>query len=306
MGGIITSTACKENDIILLGSTYLPDYPSGSSIEIIENNILLIGDDASQILLLDSSYQKLDSFKIANSTTQRIPKKTKHDYEASTVIKWNGMPAVAIFGSGSTELRRNVLLLPLPLSSSTSPAIINVGNIYDKLKGQMDINIEGAATINDHLVLSNRAHMGAPDNFLLKFQPHIFDTVDISTPTICRVKLPAFNQVVGISGLAYVAAKDILLFTASTEATADTYADGEIGESYLGIIRNASKAISEPEVEIDDLIVLSKYDAALQNQKIESLAVESIKGSFAIIHFVADNDDGSTKLFKMKLKLNAD
>jgi len=94
-----------------------------------------------------------------------------------------------------------------------------------------------------------------------------------------------------------------MFFTASTENTPNAYSDGEIGSSYIGYIKNISKKLNNGSVKVTKLISISKYLAEQSAQKIESITVESINGKKVIIHLAADNDNGESTLFKLRLNL---
>jgi hypothetical protein len=46
----------------------LSDFPSGSAIEFYNNHLYLVGDDATQLLVLDPSYKKVDSIELFKSS----------------------------------------------------------------------------------------------------------------------------------------------------------------------------------------------------------------------------------------------
>ena len=305
MAGIIASMACSNPSVSLIASAQFEDFPSGSSMEIFNNNIILIGDDATKVIILDLSYQVKNTIIIDSSTVKRIAKDIKPDYEASTIIEVNGVSTLIAFGSGSTNKRKNVLLIPLPVSAQRSFTIVDTTELYEKIleTGLKNINIEGAASINQQFVLSNRANQQQPFNSFIIFNKNTFDNPSSGSIKICKIILPSGKLIVGVSGLCYVPSKDLLLFTASTEETVNTYDDGEIGDSFIGIISNASTAVNADEVEVKTLINLSDKIAEFKKQKIEGIAVESVTGNNLIIHLVADNDNGSSRLFKLTLQV---
>jgi hypothetical protein len=100
-----------------------------------------------------------------------------------------------------------------------------------------------------------------------------------------------------------VAEKDLLLFTASEEATTSAYEDGAIGDSYLGWINNFSEAWKSAAVVPTKVLKLPTFHPAFQHQKIESVCVESQQGRRYLLHLAADNDNGKTVLFKVALTL---
>jgi hypothetical protein len=95
----------------------------------------------------------------------------------------------------------------------------------------------------------------------------------------------------------------MLIFSASTEDTPNAYTDGTIGTSYIGYIKKISKKLNGPVVKTDKFISISKYLSEKSAQKIESMVVEEIIKGKAIVHLAADNDNGESTLFKLRLKL---
>jgi hypothetical protein len=119
------------------------------------------------------------------------------------------------------------------------------------------------------------------------------------TAHVIAVDLPEKKEVVGISGLAYVKEKDLLLFTVSSENTADATSDGAIGDSYLSYLPDISKNLSRDTLQAATLVNLSTIIEKRGVQKIESIAVEKVEGNALTIHLAADNDNGESTLFKM-------
>ncbi|HEX8462517.1 MAG TPA: hypothetical protein VF623_13850, partial [Segetibacter sp.] len=121
--------------------------------------------------------------------------------------------------------------------------------------------------------------------------------------SIIAILLPSKKSITGISGLAYVAEKDLLLFTASTELTGNAYDDGEIGDSYIGWIKNVSSKLRSTEMQPDGLVNLSEVSEEFAGEKIESICVEKFDDEAYSIHLVADNDRGDSRLFKVKFSM---
>ncbi len=78
----IVLTASCGNKNILEEVKIFPSYPSASGIEVIHNKFYIIGDDAKNILILDSSLNKSDSISLYPFSEQRIPKSVKSDLES--------------------------------------------------------------------------------------------------------------------------------------------------------------------------------------------------------------------------------
>jgi hypothetical protein len=306
MVGLMALTGCRRNPVQLLTSIQLSSFPSGSSIETYKDHLLVIGDDATQILVIDLQYNKVDSVLIDSSGVTRVAKSTKPDYEASAIIQNNGHDELVVFGSGSTANRENILTASLPVANHSNFTITHAPAFYDLLKQslQLDLNIEGATIVKNTLVLANRAHVNQPQNSLVQFSVDVLHGDSTQQPRITRIQLPATGKVVGVSGLAYEATHDMLWFTASTEETSDTQADGAIGDSYVGYIENATTALQSGDVKPTSFINLSEVDSAFKGHKIEAIAIEHISNNEALLHLVADNDDGTTQLFKLSHPLN--
>ena len=82
-------------------------YPSGSGITYYNGSIFTIGDDATTLLITDTSFTAIDSLKLFDLNLKRIPKDIKPDLEAATVVYENKIPAILLVGSGSLTPYRN-------------------------------------------------------------------------------------------------------------------------------------------------------------------------------------------------------
>lgn len=300
LAGITVLISCnmKTAKIQLLKSSLISYFPSGSSIEIFNDVLYITGDDASEILLLDKNYGDLNSAK-SKPAVKRISKDEKIDLEASTIIEREGKQVLLIVGSGSKKNRERVVLLPLPYSNNALPDTISSSAFIKQLKekGIEEVNIEGVAATKENIILANRANLKNLVNQLI-FTPSFPNIGATSFITIRKLLLPDKNIGIGISGLAYDTINDILLFTASTETTNNTFDDGEIGDSYIGYIKNISTQ-NKDEITPDGFINLTQENKSFKGEKIESVCIESVAGNNYVLHLVADNDNGATRLFKI-------
>lgn len=279
----------------------LKDFPSGSGIEYFDEKIFLVGDDAKEILVLSKKWKKLDSIPLFKSPDARIPKKSKADLEATTIVEINSIPRLLVLGSGSKDTRNKLVLVNL---DDYSKEEIDITVFYNRLSGQLPVvNIESAAVVLGKLVLGNRGNKSAPDNHIIvtdiDFWKHQ-DTVEIK---LVELDLPkAIKQQVGLSGMTYSYKNDWLMATLSTENTSNAVDDGPVGDSYLVVVENASRKISRKKMNINELINLSEAEKAFRGYKIESVCIQSEKSGRAKIHLVADNDTGVSYLFKVRIK----
>lgn len=304
MAGLISLISCKQKvpDITLIRSSIVADFPSGSAISFYEDYLYLVGDDATQMLILDSQYNKVDSCQLFEWTSARIDKKEKADIESTTILNHNDSAYLLLMGSGSAPKRELAYLIPIQRKDTALPTAIDLQNFFAHIKhaGIKEINIEGCASADGLLVLSNRANQSSPLNQLVVTE-NFLNATKFNTHII-TLELPGTKDVIGISGLEYNAEEDILFFVASTELTANAYDDGAIGDSYIGWINNFSKQRKQTQIVVDACINLPEIDKRFLHEKIESICVEAWQDNAAIVHLVSDNDNGVSRLFKLTIR----
>jgi hypothetical protein len=161
------------------------------------------------------------------------------------------------------------------------------------------MNIEGMATMRNGLILVNRANKTHPSNTLVL--SGLTRSAGIAQKSIA-IDLGT-EKVIGVSGLHYLPALDLLLFTASEEDTPSATQDGTIGDSHLGYINSFTRRLGDSVIRPDRLINLTASDGRFSGQKIESICVETLVAEGVIVHLAADNDNGKSTLFKLKLRL---
>lgn len=277
------------------------EYPSASSVEYIDGKLYLMGDDATNLLVLDTNFNIIDSIAIIANSARRLPKETKPDLEASAFsIDSNG---IFLFGSGSLSPYRN-LGWKHNLKTKVNDSI-NLEPLFLKVKesGIEEVNIEGACFVSGKLLFVNRGNKGYPHNHLIitdeKFLKNDSSFQLFIIPFAAQKHTSSFK---GISGLCYARESDQLVMTVSTEDTKNSYEDGAIGNSYLWIISNISTKISNRALGDKRVIDLEYIDARFKGQKIESATVIGEKDDLIHLAMVADNDDGSSTVFKMIIR----
>jgi hypothetical protein len=293
----------------LLSSFLLPDFPSGSSINCYDGKLILVGDDANTIVVLRTDYEKDYEKKLFDFKEKRIPKAVKTDLEASTFATINGTDYLLIFGSASTEQRKKVILIPF-LGSDLD--ITRMRSVRDEAfinrlvaNGIHEVNIEGATTIGKQLLLSNRGNQKNITNHFIIAEIGFWDNPFEAAVRILPVHIPeVLNDVPGVSEVCYIEALDLLLTTFSSELTSNAYDDGAIGSSYIGVSQMVSQKMSNPFLLVDSMTNLTDVHAAFKNEKIEGICVESINGNTLTLHLISDNDQGQSKLFKLKMILS--
>ena len=282
----------------------LDNYPSASSIEYIDGKLYLMGDDATNLFVLDTNLNIIDSIQIISSAAKRLPKETKPDLEAAAFNTDSN--EVFLFGSGSLSPYRNsAWRYNFKTKRKDS---ISLENLYSQVKklGIEQVNIEGACLIAGKLILINRGNKGYPKNHFIiadeKFWNNDTNSKISIIPFAAQKYTSSFR---GISGACYAKESDKLILTVSTEDTRNSYEDGTIGESYLWIIDNISTKINNKTLGLKRVIDLEYIDSRFKGQKIESATVIGETNGLIHLVMVADNDDGSSTVFKMSITMTA-
>lgn len=274
------------------------DYPSASTIEFHNGKLYVIGDDATKLLVLDTDLSIIDSIPLFSYGDNRIPKNIKPDLEAIAIYG----DSLFLFGSGSLSPYRNRgWIFNLRTQNNDS---IDLEPVYLKLKehGIEQINIEGACFVARKLLLVNRGNKGYPYNYLVVTDEKFWTNADSIRISVIPFSLQKdTSSFMGISGLCHAKKNDQLIMTVSTEDTRNVYDDGAIGKSYLWIINNISSKLNSEMAVPDRVIDLETIDPHFKSQKIESVTVIKETGETLEIVLVADNDDGSSTIFKLNL-----
>lgn len=293
----ILLSACRSPSNLFQEVKPLPSYPSASGIAYRDGKLYVIGDDANQLLILDSSLQVKDSISLYQYPEKRIPKSVKPDLESMTLLEDDRL---LLLGSASLAPQRNIAWLIHTLHRQKDSIRLDTFFSRVQLTGIHELNIEGMTAYPGGFILANRGSKGYPKNHLL-FTRHSFWTRQSSveiTSMLAGVNTDS-TMFSGISGLAYSPRRDALLLTVSTEDTRNSMDDGAIGKSYLWIIRNISSKKNWKAVNPDIIIELDALDSRFIGQKIESVTILKETGKRLYLLLAADNDDGSSTLFKI-------
>jgi hypothetical protein len=274
------------------------DYPSASSIEYYNGKLYLMGDDATKLLVLDTNLNIVDSIPIISYPENRIPKDIKPDLEASALNADN----LFLFGSGALSPYRD-FAWKHNLKTKHNDTI-NLEPLFIKVKalGIEQINIEGACFVSGKLIFANRGNKGYPHNHLIITEEKFLD--NDSSFQVFIIAFAAQKDTAsfkGISGLCYAKESDMLIMTVSTEDTRNSYTDGTIGKSYLWIINNITTKITDRVLGSKRVIDLEYIDSRFKGQKIEASTVIKETDKLIYLVLVADNDDGSSTVFKMSI-----
>lgn len=296
----LTLNNVAAQSVTLLKTTLLENYPSASGIAYYDSKLYVIGDDATHLLVLSTDHAPIDSVHIVKHNGKRIPYTSKPDLESLSIGTYKGSHYLFATPSFSSDKRNTIYAFPVNNVSNYKTLFTSSPITHLKKIGINEPNLEGTAILNKKLIVSNRANLAQPVNYLVNIPIKERSLKKHKHWKRSAITLPATDSTIGISGLEYWPANDLLLFTASTEATSSANADGAIGQSYLGYFSNYSKNSNKPSLTPDRLLNLSQ-ELKIGNQKIEGLCVESRTGATMILYLVADNDDGQSLLYKVQL-----
>lgn len=295
--------------IQFIKSLLIPDFPSGSSVNYHEGKFYLIGDDATNILVLDTSYQKIDSVHLFDYAEKRIPKADKTDLEGSTILEIEGVNHLLMVGSASRKNRKRIILIPF---SATGLSFKTLQNSFHKTKAFIkriksqdieEVNLEGVCLLKGDLVLGNRGNRSSQSNQLIITDRNFWEHQDDAKLFVRKLLVSDDHSagILGLSELCYIDEKDMLLITLTSEATDNAYDDGAIGNSYIGWITNASTRLKADALKLDGMVSLADIDPVFKKEKVEGVCMESVSGSDITLHLISDNDAGESRLFKIKM-----
>lgn len=292
-------TACG-NHHVLKEVKKLDDYPSASGMEYFGGRYYIIGDDANDLIVLDSNLTIKESIPLYHFTEKRIPKKLKADLESITLTADS---LLLVPGSGSLAPYRNSAWLINPFTQQKDS--IALDTFYTRLTayGIRELNIEGSCAIPGFQLLANRGSKGYPKNQLIFTRPGFWKSQTNVAISTCLLGTQSDSSLFnGISGMCYAKRSDRLILTVSTEDTRNNVDDGAIGKSYLWIIHQVSGKSRWSAINPNRIIDLEALDHRFKGQKIESVCLEKETDTYLHLLLAADNDNGSSTLFRVYIE----
>jgi hypothetical protein len=265
----------------------------GNGIAVIQDDTQFLGlvapDGAVHSLTLPPGPQKRRRFEDALGN-----KHLKLDFEAVTSFTYEDAWLLVAFGSGSSPARESILIVERATPDATpSVRLVAAPDLYAMLRGAHafcggQLNVEGAATSRDELVLLQRgipAPGAAPLNASLHLDLPAFvawlrGRAPLPKPAeIRRYELPHQGSLgYGFSGLTSIGG-DRFVFTASSEDTPSAMHDGPILGSKIGLLTR-ERAWSADLVDANGRVLAIKAEGVL-----------SVRGRPDRFLIVLDSDD---------------
>ena len=152
----------------LLDFTELENYPSGSGIEFYNDNIYIVGDHSSDLLVLNKKWTKPSLINLFDAADKKTlsPEKLNPELESMSVLSVDKKPHLLIIGTGSSENRNKAVFFNLKTSVARWA---DLAVFYSRIKtaGISELYIEGIAEVYDYLVMVNRGSSASQPSHLI-------------------------------------------------------------------------------------------------------------------------------------------
>lgn len=278
-----------------------PRYLSAASGMVVRGRHFYVVADDTQILGYFQGHQALRQTTILRRpplpAEPKLRGKLKPDFEALTLLDIGTQPQLLALCSGSGRRRNSGVLIPLlPNGRPGPPLEFDLKLVYDALRERfVDLNIEGASVVGEHLRLLQRGNSSQSGNALidLKLAPFLLAAMrgkSVGAEVLAKVQDVDLGTVPGSQGPVRWTFTDLCplgggrsIFTAAAEDTDNPYEDGEIIGSALGVL------------EADGTV--SFFRKVDQVVKLEGVAVA---GDTIYLVTDSDNPEEPATLFQLK------
>jgi hypothetical protein len=307
----------------IIKKAILEGVPSASGMEIIDGVIYVVGDNSPYLFILDQTLKvinKIELYKHDDSSSDVLPKAFKPDLECMAKLTINNYKHLLIMGSGSKSPYRDVAILvklPTNYNRKHMVMVLQMGDLYsllrsnDEIVGSGQLNLEGAATSKESLILFNRSS-GGSKNVALYFKLEEFieylqgHTEMTPFPVIYQNELPSINKISGgFSGADVYDEK--LFFTAAVENTPNAIDDGEVLGSFVGWMKvnegsNLKGSALQPNKVMECLQVMENGKPYMG--KIESISIfEKDSENKYIALAVTDSDGLESEILMLEIEI---
>lgn len=285
----------------------LKNIPSASGIEVIEDDIYVIGDDSPYLFVLNKHLKPVRKILLTSQYKHikgKIPKPQKPDLEALASFNIGGEKVILILGSGSVREKRDKAFIVEPGEKD----IVNeysLIHLYDFLRKHPEIvkdrmlNIEAATVVDNFIYLFQRGNVTGT-NVMIEFPLYSFiHFLQNKNNPAPKIKIFPFNfekfhdLIPGFSGATCIPGQKEIIYTAALEDTQDEWYDGEVFESFIGII-------SKDHKDFKSTVILESGEP--YKGKVESVAVLDQKenGTLELLA-VTDSDGGASEMLLIEL-----
>lgn len=273
----------------------------GTHLQFHNNRLWIIDQNTSDIIHTNKNWrdqESLDLFhqpKIPNQDKLYL-KEIQPGLTTNTIVEVNSIPRLLVVGNGGTEpYGKYGILFDL---DSYHKQDLDLSLLYQQIEkaGIKNPNIVAAATFPDDIIVLAHQPVDRVEIPKLIFIKNKFWKKPNSIPmTILPMEFPDKPTApFHLTDFSYAPENDWLMFTAHTTK------DHSI--NYLGIIENASRKIGRKHIKVNELIVLNKHIDDFEKCNVESVCVQSEKINKVKIQLLSHDINGTTKLYKLKIK----
>lgn len=232
---------------------------AGSGISWFGGRLAVIQDDANFIALVDPIEGSVDSIALPADSLGRRQfdelRGTKHlkmDLEACITIPNESGEWFLAWGSGSTDAREEIVFLRTSCGDGSAPMIVAASALFRELRAcrefsGSELNLEGAVFLAGMVRIFNRGN-GAPSQTLTpcnascelpweELRAYLLDPSRTPPPTPRNVLQYDLGRLDGLrlSFAAATVAHDLVLYAASAEDSPDTFGDGRVAGTVIGV-----------------------------------------------------------------------
>lgn len=293
---------CRQSTVTTFTIEYEKHFdsiPSASGLALKDSIAYVVCDDGTGIYTVNLRNYRQNKIPISGLPVNvyREDRSVKHDFESACFAKWRGNEYLVAIGSGSGSGRDSMLMINM--ANYADQKIYPLEKFYKQAllvsyTDSTQLNIEGLTIAGDTIMFLNRGN-----NFLITcsanaFFSFIINKID-SLPQIKhrKVQLPSIAQhEARFSGIATLDEKHVL-FSASVEDTPDWTKDGPVLGSLFGIY-----SLDKGRV-ITTYLLQDQKNKAIK-EKIESVDLLQKEKDELYFLAIADNDDGTSKLFRIR------
>jgi hypothetical protein len=309
--------------ISIVRKATLEEVASASAVEVVDGIIYILSDDSSCLYKIKHDLTILDKiflYQTSADNKEKIAKPEKADLECMGQLSINGYKHLLLLGSGSRSPQRDKgFLIKLPTNYNRKHLVweVNLASMYNLLRSHDEvstndqINLEGLAFGEDNVYVLNRGNGTGSHNVVLSFNKIEFieyiqgHTEAVPFPSVRKVELPAIAGIkTGFTGADFF--DNHFWITCSAEDTPNSYDDGEVKGSMLGILEITHENTGRFMEEVIRLKTISSFIERneLFSGKIESVSVyeKDDKGNYTAIA-VTDNDGKPSDLLLLDIKL---
>ncbi|HVU03783.1 MAG TPA: hypothetical protein VHE30_18620 [Polyangiaceae bacterium] len=232
---------------------------AGSGIAWVGSRLAIVSDDSLFVSLVSPDASRVTALALPRGPgglrlfdDGRGNKQEKLDLESCCVFEDDGAPCLLAFGSGSTRARERIVRVRFPPEGAPEVRVIDARAFYEALRSRADfsgseLNVEGVALSGEDLRLFQRGNGESRGGSL-----PVNATATVSFPELAaflagEANPPALRDVTPydlgtLSGTRLTftdgatAPRGGALYLASAEASPDTYRDGPVAGSVVGVL----------------------------------------------------------------------